>query len=52
MVISRSSIPQQISKPGVKKKKKGKTKPPIKKKSGGRLNDGTAFINSLYKDKL
>ena len=25
MVISRSSIPQQISKPGVKKKKKGKS---------------------------
>ena len=23
-----------------------------KKKSGGRLNDGTAFINSLYKDKM
>ena len=23
-----------------------------KKKSGGRLNDGTAFIKSLYKDKL
>lgn len=24
----------------------------IKKKSGGRLSDGTAFINSLYKDKM
>jgi|TARA_R100000455_G_C6223328_1_gene87094 hypothetical protein len=23
-----------------------------KKKSGGRLSDGTAFIKSLYKDKL
>ena len=33
-------------------KQKGKPKPPIKKKSGGRLSDGTAFINSLYKDKL
>lgn len=25
---------------------------PTKKKTGGRLNDGTAFIKSLYKDKL
>jgi len=24
----------------------------IKKKSGGRLSDGTAFIKSLYKDKM
>ena len=23
-----------------------------KKKSGGRLNDGTTFVKSLYKDKL
>ena len=36
----------------VKQKLGVKPKPPIKKKSGGRLNDGTAFINSLYKDKL
>ena len=37
------------------KKIPSKPKPPTKptkKKSGGRLNDGTAFINSLYKDKL
>ena len=33
-------------------KQKERTKPPTKKKSGGRLNDGTAFINSLYKDKM
>ena len=34
------------------KNKNTKPKPPTKKKSGGRLNDGTAFIKSLYKDKL
>jgi len=38
-----------------KPKLPGKPRPPIKptkKKSGGRLSDGTAFINSLYKDKM
>jgi len=29
-----------------------KVKKTMKKKGGGRLNDGTAFIKSLYKDKL
>jgi len=35
----------------VKNKKSKFTGPLIKKKSGGRLNSGTSFISSLYKDK-
>ena len=45
----------KILKSLLSKKKPTKPKPPTKptkKKSGGRLNNGTAFINSLYKDKL
>ena len=45
----------KILKSLLSKKKPTKPKPPTKptkKKSGGRLNDGTAFIKSLYKDKL
>ena len=45
----------KILKSLLSKKKPTKPKPPTKptkKKSGGRLNDGAAFIKSLYKDKL
>jgi len=48
-ILSKIILPKS---PKVKNKKSKFTGlPPTKKKSGGRLNNGTSFISSLYKDK-